>query len=106
LHEDKNVELGVVAFADAVVNPGTVVIVSVDAAATQVTMATTRGTNNFAVRAKTASFVSVEKLDEVDLRVTFESAWIREPHNDPKEHSETEKPLATIQKPIRLVTDA
>ena len=83
MYEDKNVEFGVIASTDTIVDPGTVVIVSVYAATTQVTMLTARGANNFAVRAETDCVERKDKFAEVDFRVTLKSAWIREPYDDP-----------------------
>ena len=65
MQDDKDVELRIVALADAVVDPGAMVVEAINADATQIAMTAPWRADDRAVRAQTASFELVEQLDKV-----------------------------------------
>ena len=86
LHEYEGVELSIVALAHTVIDPGAVVIESVDADAAQVAVAAARRADDLAVGAQTGRLQLLEELFEVELGVFLDGARIGEPDRDPEEH--------------------
>ena len=76
LEKDKDVESGKVAPANAVVHPGAVVVVSVDAGVAEGAVAAPRSPYDLAVRTQATSLHRVEQLHEVHVFVLFECAWV------------------------------
>ena len=103
LDADKDVELSIVAFTDAVVDPWAMVIEAIDADAAQIAMTAPWCADNRAVRAQAAGFKLIEQFDEVETRVTLQGAWVGEPDPEPKHHGKTEQALAAVEKPVREV---
>ena len=59
MKKDKNVKLRIVSLSDAVINPGAVVVVSVDTALTKSAVTASRCSNHFTVGTEAACLESV-----------------------------------------------
>lgn len=90
LADDKDVELSEVSLANAVVDPGAVMVVSVHTALAKCAMAASGRPDHLAVGTETARLEHVQELDKVEFRVFLDGAGVREPYHDAKECSGTE----------------
>lgn len=87
LHENKYVKLGKVSLPDAVVNPGAVMIVSVDTMLTQRAVATPWSPNYFTVGAKATRLKRAKQFYEIKLRVLLDNTWVTKPDDTAEEDS-------------------
>jgi len=93
LEEHENVELAVVPFANAIVDPGAVMVVPVDAALAEDAVTAPRRPDNFAVGTQAARFERVEQFDEVEIWVLLNHSWVAAPHDDTEENCGAEQTL-------------
>ena len=97
MKNDKDVELCIVSFADAVVNPGAVVIVAVHASLTERAVAAPRRPDYFTVWTQATRLQRVKKLNEAQVRIFLYHTRVRKPYDDTEENRAAEEPLATPQ---------
>ena len=100
LEYDEEVKLGKVAFSDTVVDPGAVMVESVDAAQAVVTVATSRRANQFAVWAEASRTHSVKQGDEVHLFIALQVARITAGDYRAEEEGQAEEHLSSRDDPF------
>ena len=93
LAEDKEVELAKVALAYAVVDPGAVMVETIDAAQAEVAVATPWGSDETAVGAEAGRTHRVQQRHEVHLAVSLQIARIAASDHCAKEHAKAKKHL-------------
>ena len=79
LKYDEYVELGVVSFPNAIVDPWTMVIKPVDTRITEWTVTTSWCSYNAAIGAQAGRFQLFEQFYEVKARLWFDNTWITLP---------------------------
>ena len=94
---DKEVELRIVSFADAVVYPGAMVIVAVHASLTKRAVAAPWRPDYFTVGTQAARLKRVKKLNEAQVRIFLYDTRVCQPDDDTEDNRCAEEPLATPQ---------
>ena len=90
LDEDEGIEHAVIALADTIVDPGTVVIEALDTAPAEVAMEAARCPYRSTVRAYTGRLYRVQNRLQFHCLVLLQVARVFLPHYEPQHHSQTE----------------
>ena len=94
---DKDVELSIVSFADAVVYPRAVVVVAVHTSLTKRAVTAPWRPDYFTVWTQATRLQRVKKLNEAQVRIFLYHTRVRKPYDDTEENRAAEEPLATPQ---------
>ena len=99
MNDHKDVEVAIVALANAIVNPGAVVVEPFNALVAVTAVKTSRCPYQATLRAHLRRIHSAQYRDKVHLRVTLEKSWILLPDDDPKEKRDGEENLVRVKDP-------
>lgn len=89
--QNKCVEEYVIALPDTIIDPGTVVVESVNASIAQITVSTPWSSDDTALWTQTICFKFVQEVQEIELRVALNIARVFQPAYQAKEHTDAEQ---------------
>ena len=100
LNDDKTIEETIVALPNAIIDPGTVVIKSLNTLVTVAAVETARGPNQATLRAQLRWVHRRQHCHKVHARVRLQISRVNEPDEEPKNEAEDEEALVRVENPI------